>query len=120
MNNQILLTGGCGQGRKGFLNIIRYGLKLRPVVSINCSAPHGIWTVKKNVNDKYHSFVVITYNQSRKTLTFHIENNKLVQSNDLRLSEGDLTIHITRFGDNSLVQVSPFKIRYTTREGISK
>ena len=78
MNNQILLTGGYGQGKKGFLNIIRYGLKLRSVVSINCSAPHGIWTVKKNVNDKYHSFVVITYNQSRKTLTFHIENNKLV------------------------------------------
>ena len=86
MNNQILLTGGYGQSKKGFLNIIRYGLKLRQIVGVACSTPYGIWTVKKNVNDKHHSYIVITYSGSRKTLTFHIENHKLVQTNDLRLS----------------------------------
>jgi len=44
----------------------------------------------------------------------------MVQTNDLRLSESDLTIDITRFGDNSFTQVSPFRIKYFTKERVSK
>ena len=121
MNNQILLTGGYLNSKRGFLSIIRYGLKLKILLTVSCGNPSGIWALKRNVNDKYHSFLVITYSSSRKTLTYYIENNqKAVQSNDLRLSKGDLSLDIVRFGDNSMVQVTPFKLRYTTREGIVK
>ena len=121
MNNQILLTGGNLNSKKGFLSIIRYGLKLKSITTANCASPVGMWSIKKHVTDKYHSYVVLTY-ASRKTLTFHHDsgNNKMVQTNDLRLSESDLTIDLTRFGDNSLVQVSPFRIKYVTKEGASK
>ena len=119
MNNQIILTGGYPNSKKGYLSIIRYGLKLRSLITANCSSPLGIWTIKKNNNDKYHSYIVLTYS-TRKTVTYMFDQKKMVQSNDLRLSENDLTIEITRFGDNSLVQVAPFRIKYNTRDGVGK
>ena len=119
MNNQILLTGGRPNSRRGFLSIIRYGLKLRCYLSVNSPVPVGIWTVKRHVSNKHHSFIVLSYS-SRKTVTFLLDSNKMIQNNELRLDEEELTMNVTRFGDNSLVQVKAFSLKFITKEGSSQ
>ena len=84
MNNQILLLGGRPNGRSGFLSIIRYGLKIRSYLSVNITNPLNIWIIKRNVFDKYHSYLII-YLQSRKTITFYLDGKKLVQCHDLKI-----------------------------------
>ena len=118
MNNQILVTGGRPNSKKGFLSITRYGLKLKTILSVNCTAPLGIWTIKKQSSDLYHSYIVLTYS-TRKTVTYLYEVNKIVQCNDLKLSDSELTLNVTRFGDNSIVQVAHFMVKYISNNGTS-
>jgi hypothetical protein len=119
MNNQILLTGGRPRSKKGFLSVIKYGLKLKSHLSVSCTSPVGIWAVKQHVSEKYHSHVVLAFS-NRKTLTFHYDGSKLIPRSDLRLDENELTLHVVRFGDNSLVQVVPSKLKFISREGTHK
>lgn len=70
MSNQILITGGRPCTKKGFISIMKYGLKVKTHLSINLPTPQGIWAIKKNVNDKYHTFIVISLS-SRKTNTYY-------------------------------------------------
>ncbi len=119
MNNQILLTGGRPNSKKGFLSVIKYGLKLKSHLSISCTPPIGIWSLKKHIQDKYNSYVVLTF-PSRKTSTFHYEASKLVPNTELRLDENEITLHTVRFFDNSLVQVVPSKLKYINKDGIAR
>jgi len=80
MNNQILLTGGHPDGKSGFLSVIRYGLKLKSLLSVNCTNPAGIWTIKRHVGDKYHTYIILTYSQ-RRTIIYLYDSHKLTQNN---------------------------------------
>lgn len=81
MNSQLNIAGGRAGGKKGFLSILKYGLKVQSMPTINTLAPYGIWCLKKSVTDKHHSYIVITY-QSRKTITYAFETrNKLSMTN---------------------------------------
>lgn len=73
MNNQLLITGGRSGGKKGFFSIIKYGLKSQPWLTIQMLAPTNIWCLKKSVNDKHHSYIVVSY-ISRKTIVYYFEN----------------------------------------------
>jgi hypothetical protein len=84
MNNQLLITGGRPCGKKGFLSIMKYGLKVKTHLSINIPTPVGMWVLKKNVNDKYHSYIVTSL-LSRKTTTYYHDNYKLCLTHELRL-----------------------------------
>jgi hypothetical protein len=119
MNNQILLTGGRPNCKKGFLSVIRYGLKIRSIISINCAIPVGVWAVKKHAWDKFHTYIVLSLS-SRKTHTFIYDPNKLTRTDELKLDDNELTMNVSRFGDNSLVQVAAFRLKYINKEGNSR
>lgn len=85
MNNQILLTGSHPDGKTGFLSIIRYGLKLKTLLSVNCTNPAGIWSIKRHISDKNHTYIVLTY-QQRRTITYLYDSHKLTQINELKLA----------------------------------
>jgi hypothetical protein len=78
MNNQILLTGSRPDGKSGFLSVIRYGLKLKSLLSVNCTNPLGIWAIKRHISDKHHTYIVLTY-QQRRTITYLYDSHKLTQ-----------------------------------------
>ena len=84
MNNQILITGGRPCGKNGFLSIMKYGLKVKTHLSINIPTPSSIWAIKRNVNDKYHTFIVVSL-AGRKTTTYYHDNYKLFPTHELRL-----------------------------------
>lgn len=119
MNNQILLAGGRPNCNRGFLSVIKYGLKLKSHLSVSCTAPNGIWAIKRHISEKYHTHIVLGFS-NRKTLTFHYDSNKLIPSNELRLDENEMTLLVCRFGDNSLVQVVPSKIKFINKDGSSR
>lgn len=99
--------------------MIKYGLKLKSHLSVSCTAPNGIWAIKRHISEKYHTHIVLGFS-NRKTLTFHYDSNKLIPSNELRLDENDMTLLVSRLADNSLVQVVPSKIKFINREGSSR
>lgn len=84
MNNEILLTGGRPRSKRGFLSVIKYGLKLKSHLNVSSNVPQGIWAIKQHVSEKYHSYIVIAFNQ-RKTSTFYYDGSKLHPKSDLRL-----------------------------------
>ena len=86
MNNQILLVGGRTQSRKGFLSVIRFGLKIKNHLSINTGVPLNIWAVKKYAGDKYHSYIVLSFS-TRKSVVYCHDNKKLILNNELKIEE---------------------------------
>lgn len=114
LNNQILLTGGRPSNKKGFLSIIKYGLKMKSYLSVSCTAPSGIWALRRHPQDRYHTFVVLSFS-NRKTMSFAHENSKLLPTTELRLDENEQTLHVTRMADGSLVQIVPSKMKIITK-----
>lgn len=114
LNNQILLTGGRPSNKKGFLSIIKYGLKMKSHLSVSCTAPSGIWALRRHPQDRNHTFVVLSFS-NRKTMSFVHENSKLLPTTELRLDENEQTLHVTRMADGSLVQIVPSKMKVISR-----
>jgi hypothetical protein len=84
MNNQILVTGGRPGSKRGFLSVMKHGLKMKVHISIKLSNMLGIWPVRRHASDKHHSYIVISFT-SRKTMTYYHDNGKLIPTYELRL-----------------------------------
>ena len=109
-----MLSGGWPWG-KGFVSVMKYGLRVKECLAIHSIIPLGIWCLKRNNSDPHHSYIVLTY-PSRKTNTFYFESNKLSSTYDLRLDENETSLHVTRLYDGSTVQVMASRIRHITSD----
>jgi hypothetical protein len=85
MNNQLLITGGRSGGKKGFLSILKYGLKIQSWLTIGMLAPSNVWCLKKSVADRYHSYIVVSYVSRRTTVYYCESRSKFIQVTELRL-----------------------------------
>ncbi|RVW49412.1 Spliceosome-associated protein 130 B [Vitis vinifera] len=81
----------CGRGPRSSIRILRPGLAISEMaVSQLPGVPSAVWTVKKNVNDEFDAYIVVSF-----------ANATLVLS----------------IGDDSLMQVHPSGIRHIREDG---
>ena len=78
-SSQIVIAGGSPGNKKGFLSVLKYGLKVREYLNISFVNPVGAWCLKKSLADKHHSYIVFTFG-NRKTSCYHFDNSMLVHS----------------------------------------
>ena len=83
-SSQIVLAGGRPGNKRGFLSVLKYGLKVKEYLAINFANPVGAWCLKKSLTDNHHSYIIFTFG-NRKTTCYHFDNNMLFQSNQLKL-----------------------------------
>jgi hypothetical protein len=119
VSSQIILTGGRPGNKKGFLSILKYGLKVKEYLTVNFMNPIGAWCLKKSISDKHHSYIVFSF-ASRKTASYSFENSMLSHTNELKLEEFEATLHVNKFHDGSIVQVTASKIRHIQRENYNR
>ena len=112
----MVLAGGW-PGGPGFITVMKYGLKVKESLAIRSATPSGVWCIKKRTQDRFHSFIVITF-PSRKTNSLVFEGQKFVSTFDLRLDENESSLHVTRLWDNSVVQVMASRVRHVTSNNL--
>lgn len=69
VSSQIIITGGRPGNKKGFLSVLRYGLKVKEYLTVNFMNPVGAWCLKRSIADKQHSYIVFTFS-NRKTSSY--------------------------------------------------
>ena len=84
MSNQILVTGGRPGSKRGFLSVMKHGLKMKIHISINLASTQGIWPIRRHTSDKHHSYIVISF-ANKKTTTYIHDCGRLTPTNELRL-----------------------------------
>ncbi|KAI6230100.1 hypothetical protein M3Y99_01100900 [Aphelenchoides fujianensis] len=86
----------CGRGPRSTLRVLRNGLEVSEMaVSELPGNPNGVWTVKRNIDDVYHSQIVTV--------------EEVTESGFLSTSP---TLGCGLIGDDSLIQVYPNGIRH--------
>ena len=85
-------------------------------MNVKSTAPAGIWVLKKNVSDKHHTYIVSS-TANRRTMVYVNEGGKLGLTNELKLDGEESTMNVTRFHDNSMVQVGMYKLKLFSKDG---
>lgn len=106
-----MITGGRCGSKKGFLSVLKYGLKVKEYLNVNFVSPIGAWCLKRSNTDRHHSYIVFSFS-NRKTSCYLFENNMLSHTNELRLDESETSLHVNKLADGSIVQVTASKIRH--------
>jgi hypothetical protein len=84
VSSQIFLTGGRPGNKKGFLSVLKYGLKVKEYLTVSFMNPVGAWCLKRSMGDKHHSYIVFSF-ASRRTASYSFENSMLSHTNELKL-----------------------------------
>ncbi|CAD5206793.1 unnamed protein product [Bursaphelenchus okinawaensis] len=100
----------CGRGPKSTLRMLRNGLEvLEMAVSELPANPTGVWTVKRNVDDLYHSQIVVSFVNATLVLGIGETVEEIADSGFLSTSP---TLSCGLIGDDSTIQVYPNGIRH--------
>ena len=66
----------CGRGSRSTLRQLRPGLTVTEIANSNLPGAIAIWTIKGNVNDTYHKYAVVSFNNSTKVLAIGEKGKK--------------------------------------------
>jgi splicing factor 3B subunit 3 len=58
----------CGRGSRSTLRVLRPGLTITEIANSNLPGAIALWTLKGNINDKYHKYAVVSFHNSTKVL----------------------------------------------------
>ncbi|KAJ6801697.1 splicing factor 3B subunit 3-like [Iris pallida] len=105
----------CGRGPRSSLRILRPGLAITEMaVSKLPGLPNAVWTVKKNVNDEFDAYIIVSL--LNVTLVLSIgETVEEVQDSGFLDSTPSLAVSL--LGEDSLMQVHPNGIRHIREDG---
>lgn len=105
----------CGRGPRSSLRILRPGLAISEMaVSQLPGVPSAVWTVKKNVNDEFDAYIVVSF--ANATLVLSIGEN-VEEVSDSGFLDTTPSLAISLIGDDSLMQVHPGGIRHIREDG---
>ncbi|KNC86365.1 splicing factor 3B subunit 3 [Sphaeroforma arctica JP610] len=100
----------CGRGSRSTLRQFRHGLEVTEMaVSELPGNPNAVWTVKRNRNDEYDSYIVVSFNNATLVLSIGDTVEEVVDSGFLGTSP---TVYASGLGDDSLLHVHPDGIRH--------
>ncbi|GJT26039.1 spliceosome-associated protein 130 A [Tanacetum coccineum] len=102
----------CGRGPRSSLRILRPGLAISELaVSQLPGVPSAVWTVKKNINDEFDAYIIVSF--SNATLVLSIGGETVEEVTDSGLFLGTTpSLAVSLIGDDSLMQVHPTGIRH--------
>ncbi|XP_010939835.1 spliceosome-associated protein 130 A [Elaeis guineensis] len=105
----------CGRGPRSSLRILRPGLAVSEMaVSQLPGVPHAVWTVKKNVNDEFDAYIVVSF--ANATLVLSI-GETVEEVSDSGFLDTTPSLAVSLLGDDSLMQVHPNGIRHIREDG---
>lgn len=94
----------CGRGPRSTLRVLRNGLEVSEMAVSELPAnPTGVWTVKRNVDDLYHSQIVVSFVNATLVLGIGETVEEIADSGFLSTSP---TLACGLIGDDCLIQVS--------------
>jgi splicing factor 3B subunit 3 len=67
-----------GKGSRSTLRQLRPGLTVNEIANSNLPGAIAIWTLKGNVNDTYHKYAVVSFNNSTKVLAIGDKGKKII------------------------------------------
>ncbi|GKC33787.1 spliceosome-associated protein 130 A, partial [Tanacetum coccineum] len=107
----------CGRGPRSSLRILRPGLAISELaVSQLPGVPSAVWTVKKNINDEFDAYIVVSF--ANATLVLSIGGETVEEVSDSGLFLGTTpSLGVSMIGDDSLMQVHPTGIRHIREDG---
>ncbi|KAJ0548885.1 putative KIN17-like protein [Helianthus annuus] len=105
----------CGRDPRSSLRILRPGLAISEMaVSQLPGVPSAVWTVKRNVNDEFDAFVVVSF--ANATLLLSI-GETVEEVSDSGFLDSTRSLAVSLIGDDSLMQVHPSGIRHIREDG---
>ncbi|KAG6402388.1 hypothetical protein SASPL_134581 [Salvia splendens] len=105
----------CGRGPRSSLRILRPGLAISEMaVSQLPGVPSAVWTVKKNVNDEFDAYIVVSF--ANATLVLSI-GETVEEVSDSGFLDTTPSLAVSLIGDDSLMQVHPGGIRHIREDG---
>lgn len=105
----------CGRGPRSSLRILRPGLAITEIaVSELPGVPSAVWTVKKNVNDEFDAYIVVSF--ANATLVLSI-GETVEEVSDSGFLDTTPSLSVSLIGDDSLMQVHPSGIRHIREDG---
>lgn len=105
----------CGRGPRSSLRILRPGLAISEMaVSELPGVPSAVWTVKKNVNDEFDAYIVVSF--ANATLVLSI-GETVEEVSDSGFLDTTPSLAVSLIGDDSLMQVHPNGIRHIREDG---
>ncbi|XP_072952743.1 spliceosome-associated protein 130 A [Typha angustifolia] len=105
----------CGRGPRSSLRILRPGLAISEMaVSQLPGVPNAVWTVKKNVNDEFDAYIVVSF--ANATLVLSI-GETVEEVSDSKFLDTTPSLAVSLLGDDSLMQVHPNGIRHIREDG---
>lgn len=105
----------CGRGPRSTLRILRPGLAISEMaVSQLPGVPSAVWTVKKNVNDEFDAYIVVSF--ANATLVLSI-GETVEEVSDSGFLDTTPSLAVSLIGDDSLMQVHPGGIRHIREDG---
>lgn len=105
----------CGRGPRSSLRILRPGLAISEMaVSQLPGVPNAVWTVKKNVNDEFDAYIVVSF--ANATLVLSI-GETVEEVSDSGFLDTTPSLAVSLLGDDSLMQVHPNGIRHIREDG---
>eukprot|EP01134_Creolimax_fragrantissima_P001492 CFRG1492T1 len=100
----------CGRGPRSTFRTLRHGLEVTEMaVSELPGNPNAVWTVKRNRNDDFDAYIVVSFVNATLVLSIGDTVEEVVDSGFLGTSP---TIYAASIGDDSLLHVHPEGIRH--------
>ncbi|MQL70779.1 hypothetical protein Taro_003148 [Colocasia esculenta] len=105
----------CGRGPRSSLRILRPGLAISEMaVSQLPGTPSAVWTVKKNLNDEFDAYIVVSFTNA--TLVLSI-GETVEEVSDSGFLDTTPSLAVSLLGEDSLMQVHPSGIRHIREDG---
>nr|XP_010937208.1 spliceosome-associated protein 130 A [Elaeis guineensis] len=106
----------CGRGPRSSLRILRPGLAVSEKAVLQLpGVPHAVWTVKKNVDDEFDAYIVVSFANATLVLSTAGETVNIVS--DGGFLDTTRSLKVSLLGDDSLMQVHPNGIRHIRENG---
>uniref|UniRef100_A0A0E0JVA8 DNA damage-binding protein 1 n=1 Tax=Oryza punctata TaxID=4537 RepID=A0A0E0JVA8_ORYPU len=105
----------CGRGPRSTLRILRPGLAISEMArSMLPAEPIAVWTVKKNINDMFDAYIVVSF--ANVTLVLSI-GETIEEVSDSQFLDTTHSLAVSLLGEDSLMQVHPNGIRHIREDG---
>lgn len=99
-----------GRGPRSTLRVLRHGLEVSEMaVSELPGNPNAVWTVKRNIDDDFDSYIIVSFVNATLVLSIGETVEEVTDSGFLGTTP---TLSCSQLGDDALVQIYPDGIRH--------
>ncbi|KAF7782979.1 hypothetical protein Agabi119p4_2355 [Agaricus bisporus var. burnettii] len=104
------IFAACGRGARSSLRTLQHGLEVEESVSSDLPGiPNAVWTTKRNEDDPYDSYIILSFVNG--TLVLSI-GETIEEVQDTGFLSSAPTLAVQQIGSDALLQVHPHGIRH--------